>query len=80
MGMGDIFYLKSFTEDIDRHIGNCIQRYACYAAKRFEMCVQFVYQLKEHIQDHMPSLSQPIVSFVIFLNYYLSELESLIPS
>ena len=40
--------LMSFTEDANRHIGNCMQRYACYAAERFEMYVQFVYQLKEH--------------------------------
>ena len=38
-----------------------------------EMCVQFVTQLKEHIQDHMISVLQP---YSAILNYYLSEMES----
>lgn len=67
--------LKSFIEDASRHLGNCTSRYAYYAAERMQMCVQFVSQLKDHIQDHMTLTSQP--NFVI-LNYYSSEMESLV--
>ena len=42
--------LKSFTEEADRNLGNCNKR---YAAERMEMCVVFVSQLKQHIQDHI---------------------------
>jgi len=75
MGLGGLFNnLKSYIEDTNRHLGNCTERYTCYAAERMEMCVQFVYQLKEHIQDHMTAISQPNV----ILNYYLSEMKFLV--
>ena len=67
--------LKSFIEEADRHLGNCTERYASYAAERMEMCVEFVTQLKECIQDHIISVSQPNV---VILNYYSSEMESLV--
>ena len=69
--------LKSFIEDADRHLGNCTSRYANYAAERMETCVQIVSQLKEHVQDHITSTSQPNL---VILNYYLSEIESLVPT
>ena len=69
--------LESFIEVADRYLGNCTDRYACYAAESMEMCMQYVYQLKEHIQGHMTAISQPNI---VILNYYLSEMESLISS
>ena len=55
----EVFFdnLKSFIKDADRHLGNCTERYAYYAAERIEMCMQFVSQLKEYIQDHVTSTS-----------------------
>ena len=69
--------LKSFIEDADRHLRNCTRRYTNYAAERMETCMQIVSQLKEHIQDHITSPSQPNL---VLLNYYLSEIESLVPT
>ena len=43
MGMEGLFdNLKSFIEDADRHLGNCIGRYANYAAEQMEMCRLFL--------------------------------------
>jgi len=45
--------LKSFIEDTDRHLGNCTERYTCYAAKcallgHYKKLIQLIFPLLQY--------------------------------